>query len=263
MSQTIVFIHGMFQNDRSWVPWVQYFEALDYQCLAPAWPLHEGEPAALRANPPPALGDLGLEETIQSIEGVVAGLGEKPILIGHSVGGLIAQVLANRGLAEMAVCISSVAPNRLLSFDWGFIKNAALINNPLKGNEPFYTDLEAFHAAFCNTMSTEETKAAFEQTATHDSRNVLRDCLGSSGEVDLEEQHVPLLFIGGGDDAIIPSDLVRKNAGAYGNSRGAVDLRIFPGRGHFICGQPGWQAVADYVAKWIRQQSPAISSDRG
>jgi pimeloyl-ACP methyl ester carboxylesterase len=231
---------------------VQYFEALGYRCMTPAWPMHEGDPAALRANPPAGLGDLGLEEIIRVMEGVIAGEPEPPILIGHSVGGLVVQVLVNRGLAAMGVCIGSVAPNRMLAFDWGFIKNAAFISNPLKGNEPFLTDLETFHASFCNTMNLDETKIAFERTATHDSRNVLRDCLGSAGQVDLEEPHVPLLFIGAGEDAIIPSDLVRKNAAAYRASQGMVNLRVFPGRGHFICGQPGWEAVAEFIAGWIR-----------
>ena len=262
MNQTILFIHGMFQNPKSWVPWVQFFEGLGYRCVAPAWPLHEGEPASLRAHPPAALGDLGLEEIIRSVEKAAAGQSAPPILIGHSVGGLIAQVLASRGLAEKCICISPVAPNRMLSFDWGFIKNAALINNPLKGNEPFFTDLETFKAAFCNTMSLAEAKAAFEETAVHDSRNVLRDCLGSAGQVDLQESHVPLLFIGGGEDAIIPSDFVRKNAAAYGASTGAVDLRIFPGRGHFICGQPGWEVIAKFIAEWITQRPAAALHQR-
>ena len=149
MSKSVVFIHGMFQNPRSWEHWVELFDSRGYRCLAPAWPLHEGDPAALRSNPPAGLGDLGLEEIVRSVEGVLArDSEEKPVLIGHSVGGLVAQLLVRKGLAESGVCLSSVAPNRMLSFDWGFIKNSALISNPLKGNEPFFTDLESLPRLF-------------------------------------------------------------------------------------------------------------------
>lgn len=257
MSKTIIFIHGMFQNPVSWQHWLPRFESLGYRCLAPAWPFHEGSPADLRQNPPAGLGDLNLEEILESIGGVIASLPEKPILIGHSVGGLVVQVLVNSGAAAGGVAISSVAPNRMLSFDWGFLKNSALINNPLKGNEPFYTDLETFHGAFCNTMSIEQTAVAFQETATHDSRNVLRTCLGSAGNVDLETVHPPLLFVGGSADEIIPADLNEKNAQAYSSDAGVVDLKIFEGKAHFICGEPGWEEVADFVAEWVQKQFPA------
>jgi pimeloyl-ACP methyl ester carboxylesterase len=253
MSKTIVFIHGMFQNPKSWAKWAKYFEDLGYRCVVPAWPFHEGEPALLREHPPAGLGDLGLEEIVQSMEAVVADQSDEPILIGHSVGGLIVQRLVNEGIADAGVCISSVAPNRMLTFDWGFIKKSALINNPLKGNEPFFTDLKTFRGSFCNTMTMEETILAFAQTATHDSRNVLRDCLGTAGEVDLNLAHSPLLFIGGEKDEIVPAELNEKNANAYGNAAGLVDLKVFPGRGHFICGQPGWEEVAGFVADWLNK----------
>src|SRR5438067_151132 len=88
MKNTIVFIHGMFQNPKSWEKWIAFFTEKGYNCLAPAWPLHEGEPAALRQNPPAGLGDLSLNDIVSRIEEFVLKLDEKPIVIGHSVGGL-------------------------------------------------------------------------------------------------------------------------------------------------------------------------------
>jgi pimeloyl-ACP methyl ester carboxylesterase len=254
MDKTIVFIHGMFQNERSWDKWVTYFEAKGYKCLAPAWPLHEGDPAWLRTNMPADLGMLSLQTVTDAMENVVSDLAEPPILIGHSVGGLIVQLLVAKGLAAAGVAIDSVAPNAMLAFDWGFMKNAALITNPLKGDEPFLQDLETFHAGFCNKMSMEETKVAFDATTTHDSRNVLRDCMGEAGRVDLEMPHVPLLFIGGEDDEIIPAKLNEKNAKSYTDGNSLKEFKEFSGRGHFICGQPGWEEVADYIAEWLEVQ---------
>jgi pimeloyl-ACP methyl ester carboxylesterase len=254
MKSTIVFIHGMFQNPKSWEKWISYFNEKGYNCLAPAWPLHEGEPKALRDNPPTGLGDLELQTIVDKMEGVVKGLEEKPIVIGHSVGGLIVQLLVNKGLAEMGVAIDSVAPNAMLAFDWGFMKNSALIANPFKGNDPFYMDVESFHGSFCNTMPMDETKAAYNETATHDSRNVLRGCMGSQGQVDVELPHVPLLFIGGEKDEIIPFELSERNAKAYTDAGSISGFKEFANRGHFICGQPGWEEVAGYISEWLQKQ---------
>jgi len=250
--QQIIFVHGMFQNPKSWEKWTSFFGERGYACIAPAWPLHEGEPAALRANPPAGLGDLHLREILASIEHSLANL-DAPIMIGHSVGGLITQIMLNRGLISAGVAISSVAPNDMIDFDWGFIKNSALITNPFKGNEPFYMDEKSFHRSFANTLSQPEAAQAYAEFATHDSRNVLRDCLGSDGRIDLSHAHGPLLMIGGEKDEIIPSDLVRKNAEAYDDRVGIIEHREFAGRSHYICGEPGWEEVALYVADWLEQ----------
>ncbi|RFZ85593.1 alpha/beta hydrolase [Mucilaginibacter terrenus] len=249
--KTIIFIHGMFQNPRSWDKWIAFFSAKGYNCLAPAWPLHEGEPSQLRDNPPTGLGDLHLQTIADEMERVVTAQPEPPIVIGHSVGGLIAQLLAAKGLVDVAVPICSVAPNAMLAFDWGFIKNSALITNPFKGNEPFYTDVESFHSSFCNTMSDEDAKRAFTRTATHDSRNVLRDCMGEAGKIDVDQPHVPLLFIGAEMDQIIPAALCKRNAEAYTHTESISEYKEFSNRGHWICGEHGWEEVAGYIASWI------------
>jgi len=252
MSKTIVFVHGMFQNPRSWANWINYFETKGYTCVAPAWPLHEGEPATLRQNPPAGLGELSLDEIVTKIEGVISTQSERPIVIGHSVGGLIVQLLANKNLIAAGVAIDSVAPNAMLSFDWGFFKNSALITNPLKGDQPFLMDEDSFHSSFANTLTKQQSDAAFRDYATHDSRNVLRDCMGSSGKVDLDLPHMPLLFIGGEKDQIIPPQLNEKNVKAYTDIDSITDYKEFPNRSHYICGEPGWEEVAGYTYEWLQ-----------
>lgn len=247
----IVLVHGMFQNPKSWEGWTRTLSALGYECAVPAWPLHKGEPAELRASPSPNLGKLRLREVIESIEAEIGA--DKPIMIGHSVGGLITQVLLNKGLISAGVAIDSVAPNGMLDFDWGFLKNSAVIANPLKGDEPIYMDAKTFHGAFANMLSEAEAKAEFERTATHDSRNVLRDCMGEDGKIDLDKAHGPLLLIGGEKDEIIPAHLTEKNAEAYKKSSGSVTFKKFNGRSHYICNEPGWEEVAGYVTNWLTQ----------
>ena len=258
--KTIIFVHGMFQNPKSWANWIEFFSQRGYNCLAPAWPLHEGEPVTLRENPPAGLGDLSLNTVVNEIEKVVLAQPTKPIVIGHSVGGIIVQLLANRDLISVGVPIDSVAPNGMIDFDWGFFKNSAVIANPLKGDEPIYMDAKTFHGAFANTLSEEEARLAFEQYATHDSRNVLRDCMGQAGKIDLDRPHVPLLFIAGEKDQIIPAALVEKNVKGYTDKSSVTDRQEFPDRSHFICGEPGWQEVATYVYEWLEIQEKQIAN---
>ncbi|MVN22999.1 alpha/beta hydrolase [Mucilaginibacter arboris] len=262
MNSTIVFIHGMFQNPKSWAKWITYFEAKEYNCLAPAWPLHEGEPADLRANPPAGLGDLELNDIIVKIEEMILKLDDKPIVVGHSVGGLIVQLLVNRKMVKAGVAIDSVAPNAMLDFDWGFFKNSAAIANPFKGNEPFEMDGQTFQETFCNTMDPEETKLAYQEFATHDSRNVLRDCMGEAGQLDVELAHAPLLLIAGEKDQIIPASLTEKNAKAYTDEGSITSFKEFPNRGHYICGEPGWEEVAAYAYNWLEDNKTAFQEEQ-
>lgn len=254
----IVFIHGMFQNPKSWDNWVAYFNSKGFNCTAPAWPLHEGEPRALRENPPAALGDLQLTDVLDGVRAGLSG-GNRPVMIGHSVGGLVTQIMLNEGRISAGVAIDSVAPNAMIDLDWGFIKNSTIIANPLKGDDPVYMDAKTFHAAFANTLSEEESAREFEKTALHDSRNVLRGCMGPHGRVDTDVPHGPLLLIGGENDQIIPAHLSEKNFKAYTDKSSVTEFAVFP-RGHYIVNEPGWQAVADRVIAFIQQHAPATIS---
>ena len=268
MKKTIVFIHGMFQNSKSWDKWVAYFTERGYNCVASSWPDHQGEPSALRNNPPESLGDLMLEDVINAMEQAVTGAGgnetelaDKPIIIGHSVGGLLTQIFVNRNLASLGVPICPVAPNMMMTLDWPFFKNVAAIANPLKGDEPFKQTPEGFHEGFCNTLDEAAARQAYEETATHDSRNVLRGCLGSDGQVDLELPHVPMLFVSAKEDQIIPTELVEKNSKAYTDDvSGVATFKEFENRSHYICGEPGWEEVAAYVHQWIEKQHASVNA---
>jgi pimeloyl-ACP methyl ester carboxylesterase len=261
MGGTIVFIHGMFLTPKIWEGWQRFFTGRGYRCLAPAWPWHDGDPAALRDHIPAETGHVGLRDVVDEFAAVVAAQPEKPILIGHSLGGLVAQVLVNRGLAQAGVCISSAAPNGMVTFDWDFLKVSAAIANPLRGDRPYRMTEKEFRRRFCNVMTAEQTLTAYSKYAVHESRNVLRGCLGPAGRVDLRKPHAPLLFVAGDRDRFIPEKLERKNALAYASGAGIVDFKEFPGRGHFICGQTGWQEVASYVDGWLAAE-PWVEANR-
>jgi pimeloyl-ACP methyl ester carboxylesterase len=255
--KTIVFIHGLFQNPRSWVEWKSYFERHGYTCLTPAYPFHEGEPSKLRTNPNPALKKLMLGEVVSHVARSIEHLVNKPLLIGHSMGGLIVQKLISMDLGAAGVCIDSAPPAGIRSFKWSFIRANFPTVNPLQGNSICMPDVNWFHYAFCNTMSKEETKEAYNLFFVPESRNIPRSSVGPQGKIDFSKSHKPLLFIAGEMDNIIPSSLNRENANAYSDRNSKVDFKEFPGRTHFICGQRDWIEVADYTKNWIESISPS------
>lgn len=251
MKPNIVFIHGMFLNPKSWDAWIGYFQELGYACEAPAWPLHEGDPARLRHSDPPGLGELTLAEVYGHYKALLETRSEPPIAIGHSMGGLIVQKLAADGLIRLGVPICPVAPNKMLSLDWGFLRNSAAITNTFAGNEPFEMTEERFHQNFGNTMTESESRDAWETYAMNESRQVLRDVFSFDANVDMDRPHVPFLFIGAENDEIIPNTLVKRNSLAYADKRSHSEYREFSSRGHFICGQNGWEEVAEAIANWL------------
>ncbi|MFD2136880.1 alpha/beta hydrolase [Novosphingobium resinovorum] len=105
MSKTIVLIHGAWLNSRSWEHVKARYEARGYTVLAPDWPLDEGEPAALRARPHPKLEALGQRQIVDHYEAIIRALPEAPVLIGHSLGGVVVQHLLDRGLGVAGVAI--------------------------------------------------------------------------------------------------------------------------------------------------------------
>ncbi|MES2657963.1 MAG: alpha/beta hydrolase [Verrucomicrobiota bacterium] len=260
MKPKIIFIHGMFLNPKSWDEWVGYFEKLGFLCEAPAWPQHEGEPASLRSNVPVELGSLGLGTLYRHYAVMLARELRPPIVIGHSMGGLVMQKLAAAGLIRAGVGICSAAPNRMLAANWGFLRNSAAITNPFAGDTPYEMTPALFHQNFGNTMTQEDSDLAYQNFAVHESRQVLRNVMGEDGELDLDHPHVPLLFIGASDDEIIPASLVMRNAQAYTDERSHSEYVEFSSRGHFICGQNGWEEVALRTANWLEAHLTASRS---
>jgi pimeloyl-ACP methyl ester carboxylesterase len=237
-------------NPKSWAGWVQYFSAKGYNCITPAYPLHEGEPAQLRNNIPVGIGALTLDIVIDSIKKEIGKLDETPIAIGHSMGGLITQMLISQGLVKAGVAIDSAPPADLVSTKWSFLKSNLPVINPLKGDSSFMMSNEHFHYTFCNTMSRAESDKAYEQFVVPESRNIPRSS-GKQGKVDFSKSHVTLLIIAGEKDHIIPASLNEKNFRRYTDKLSKTDFKVFPNRGHFICGQPGWEEVADYAFSWF------------
>ncbi len=251
-SKNIVFIHGLFQNPKSWRAWELFFQSKGFVCHTPAYPFHDGEPSELRKNIDPQLGRITLANVVDSISTYISNLPEKPILIGHSMGGLVVQKLIAKKLGVAGICIDSAPPKGIISVQWSFLRANFPTINPLKGNSVCLPSVEWFHYAFCNTMTIEETDKEYQQFVVLESRNIPRSSTLNDGYIDFSAPHHPLLFIAGEKDNIIPWSLNKKNFLAYKDTNSKKDFKLFPERTHYICGQKDWEEVATYCLSWIK-----------
>jgi len=248
---TIVFVHGMYLNGLSWAPWIERARERGFEAIAPSWPFHEGEPARLRETSDPGLGHLTFGDVVASMKAVIDALPERPVLVGHSIGGLATQKLLADGYARAAVAISSAPPQGVLSLAPDFFRANWPHINPFAGSRPIRMTKARFHYTFATTMTRAESDAAFDELVVPESRNVPRSTLTSQAHIDFTADHAPLLMLAGDTDHLTPEALVRRNAARY---RHPVPVRTFTGRAHFICNQPGWEEVADASFDFLEQQ---------
>lgn len=253
-TRSIVFIHGLFVNNTSWKQWQTYFEAKGFTTYAPANPGHEGDPAALRATVHPQLTGTGFEDVVMNIVKLIDTLPEKPIVVGHSLAGLVVQKLVEMDKAVAGISIDGAPPKNIFA-PLATIKMVLPVVNPFSGNSPFMGSREWYHRAFFNNYSRAESDKLYDQVAVPESRKIARDTLLKPfAKIDFKKPHNPLLFIGGMNDAIFAAAFTKRIADAYKNSKGVADFKAFEGRSHFLCGEKGWEEVAEYVLHWIEKQ---------
>jgi pimeloyl-ACP methyl ester carboxylesterase len=249
-SKTIVLIHGNFVNNNSWAEWKRYYEQKGYKVHTPANPGHAGNPAELRAKVHPDLVKTGFIDVVSNIEKLISTLHERPLIIGHSMAGMATLKLVELGKAVAGVSIDGAPPKNVFP-PFQTLKTVIPAFGFFFGGQYYMGSREWYDYAFFNTLPDAEKKKAFEQFAVPESYKVSRQLvLNSYSNIDFKKPHVPILFVGGGSDNIFPPDLTETIAGRYKGSNSRVDVKIFDGKSHFICGEPGWEKVADYILNW-------------
>lgn len=235
-----------------WEKWESWFREQGHQTLAPAWPEHDA-PIEQQRQASAALGALTLVEVVEHFRKIVGALDEKPILIGHSMGGLIVQLLLSEGLAAAGIAIDSAPPKGVISLKWSFLRSNWPAINPLaNAAKPISLSFAQFQYAFVNGLPPEVQRAAYDRYVVPESRRVGKGPTTSAAIIDYKKPRPPLLMIAGGADHIIPASLNRDNFARYKQTPGVTDFREFPGRTHWTIAQDGWQDVAAAALEWLR-----------
>lgn len=245
-----VFIHGMWATADVWRNWRSFLEGRGWQTLAPALRHHDAPPLA----PPAALGTTSLRDYAADLADALQGLPDKPVLIGHSMGGLLALMLCARGLARAGVLLTPAAPAGVFALRPSNLKAFARIETKWAWwRKPHRATLgEALSHTFNTTDRREgaELHAAF----VHDSGRALFELGlpwldgGKATTVDPRLVTVPLLFVAAGQDQLTPPGVVRRAAERFGH---VADYVEYPGQGHWVLGQPGWERIAEDTAAWL------------
>jgi pimeloyl-ACP methyl ester carboxylesterase len=260
-TNTIVLIHGLWVTPRSWDRFRGYFEARNYRVLTPAWPRLVGDVEEVRRDPS-ALNGLGIKECVDHYDAIIRDLDEPPIIIGHSFGGLFAQMLLDRGLGAAGVAIDAAQPKGVLRLPAAQIRALSpVLLNPANRKRTVALTYKEFRYGFANTMSEADARAAFEAEAIPSpGRPVFEAGLANLNPRAVtkvkyrNDKRAPLLLIAGSDDHTVPAAVNRSNYRKYHNSKAVTSFKEFPGRSHMIIAQTGWEQVADYALSWAEQQ---------
>ena len=251
MAETIVMIHGMWGGSWCWDNYRSFFERKGFRCLTPVLRHHDIQP---QDPPPEALGRLSLRDYADDLEDFVRALEETPFIMGHSMGGLLAQMLGARGLGKGLVLLTPAPPAGInaLTFTvirsfwsvlskWGFWKNP----HRLPFNAASYAMM---HRLPEDQRSREYAKLVFESGRAAAEIGFWPVDLGGAARVDHDAVRCPMLVIGAVEDRITPLAVTRKVARKYAH---VATFRQFDGHAHWVIGEPGWEEIAGAVHRWM------------
>jgi non-heme chloroperoxidase len=258
----VVFVHGLWLHADSWGPWVDRFREAGYEPTAPGWPGDSSTAEETRANADRVAGH-GIDDVVAHYAKVIDGLGAKPIVVGHSFGGLIAQRLLGEGHAAAAVGIDPAPIKGVVFLPFSALRVASIaLRNPANRKRAVSLTPEQFRYGFGNALPAAESDELYERWAIPSPGKPLFEAASanlsrrSPARVDTKaRERGPLLLTAGGKDHTVPRSITRSTLRLYRKSPAVTELREFPDRGHSLTIDSGWNEVADAVLGWLELHS--------
>jgi pimeloyl-ACP methyl ester carboxylesterase len=254
----LMFVHGAWLSSGSWENFADYFAHRGFDVSAPEWPRKQGDVEELREASEDIKG-LGITEIVDHYEERIDALDEPPVLIGHSFGGLIVELLLDRGLGRAGVAMSPAPPKGILVLPFASLKAAApALAHPSKRHGVVPLTLEEFTYGFVNTFSPEDAKAAYDRYAVPETGQIFFEAgfanfhLHPPTEVHFKsDDRAPLLIIGAEKDHTVPASVAKKQYEKYEKSSAQTDYVEFPGRPHLMMVSEGWEEIAGRIESWL------------
>src|SRR6476646_4407889 len=257
----VVFVHGLWLHADSWGPWVDRFREAGYAPQAPGWPGDAATVEETREHAE-AVAGFGVGDVVDHYAGLIDALPAKPIVIGHSFGGLIAQRLLADGHASAAVGIDAAPIKGVIYLPPSALRVASVaLRNPLNRNRAVALTRDQFRYGFGNQLSASESEELFDRWAIPSPGKPLFEAAianlvpGSPVKVDTGNvTRGPLLLTAGGKDHTVPPAITHQTLKQYAKSNAVTELKEFPDRGHSLTIDGGWSGVADAVLDWLGAQ---------
>lgn len=254
VANSVVFITGAFMSNNCWDEWIVYFENEGYKCTAPAWPHKEASAEQLRNKPSDdAIASNTIASVTEYFRTIIKTLPEKPILVGHSMGGLIVQLLLHEGLASAGVAVHSFPPSGVNSFRFSFLtaiwKTMMLFTSTRK---TYMISFRKWRKTIVNGRTYEEQKKMYYQYAVPESKKIIRDIYRCSTKINFHKHHAPILLTSGSSDKLVPAGLNYWNYKQYANTHSTAGYTEFNNHNHLVFGQQNWQEEAESVLCWLK-----------
>jgi pimeloyl-ACP methyl ester carboxylesterase len=255
----VIFIHGLWIHSAAWQPWLELFQNNGYAVSAPGWPGDLATVAQTRSNPD-GMNDVGIQQIIDHYAGLIQEQGGvKPLVVGHSFGGLIAQELLAEGLIAAAAAIDPAPIKGVKALPVAQLRSAfPVLGNPANRHRTVSLTAKQFHYAFGNALSEEESNALHEAWSIPASGKPLFEDAGanfsrhSAAKVDTHvADRGPLLLTSGTEVHVVPFKVTKEVVAMYSKSPAVTDFHVFEGRGHSLTIDGGWKDVAVVVLEWL------------
>ncbi|RZU45273.1 pimeloyl-ACP methyl ester carboxylesterase [Fluviicoccus keumensis] len=255
MSRTIVMIHGMWGTHANWRKYRDFFEGRGYTCVVPDLRHHDVPPDA----PPPAgLGDTGIEDYVDDLEALIRAMPEPPVIMGHSMGGLIAQLLAERGLGKAIVLMTPASPAGINALKLSVIRSTMSIQSSWGfWKKPMRITFQEACYGILNLLPPAEQQQAYA-AFVHESGRAAFEIgywpfdINRSTSINAAKVKQPMLVVAATEDRMTPAVVVHKVAEKYGKNATYME---FAGHSHWILEEQGWEAVAGAVESWVSRHA--------
>jgi non-heme chloroperoxidase len=262
----VVFVHGLWLLPGSWQRWAEVFEEAGYIALMPDWPDDPATVAEANANPGVMAGKT-VGQVADHFSAVIAQLERKPAVVGHSFGGLLAQILAGRGQSAVTVAIAPAPFRGVLPLPFSALRASwPVLGNPANRHRAVPLSDEQFRYAFANAVGADEARQLYRTFAVPASGAPLFQAATANvnpwtqAQVDtLNQERGPLLIVSGEKDHTVPWAIANASFKQQQANPGLTEIVEMPGRGHALIIDSGWREVADTALAFVRRFAMADS----
>ncbi|HWF52012.1 MAG TPA: alpha/beta hydrolase [Solirubrobacteraceae bacterium] len=256
----VVFIHGLWLLPSSWDRWKERFEEAGYATVAAAWPDDPETVEAARANPQVFAGKK-VGQVADHVEEVIGALTGKPAVVGHSFGGLLAQIIAGRGLSAASVAIDPAPFRGVLPLPISSLRSAMpVLMNPANFGRAVTLTYDQFRYGWANAVSEQEARELYDTFHVAAPGAPLFEAATANlnpwtqAKVDSKNpDRGPLLLISGGEDHTVPWAITNASFKHQSHNPGVTEITEIPGRGHALTIDSGWREVADKTLSFVKR----------
>jgi non-heme chloroperoxidase len=254
----VVFVHGLWLLPNSWYRWAELFEHAGYAALTPGWPDDPATVEEAKAHPEVFAGK-SIGEVADHFEVVINGLRKKPVVIGHSFGGLLTEILAGRGLASASVAISPAPFRGVLPLPISSLRAASpALRNPANRHRAIPLTYEQFRYSFANAVDEDQAKRLYDQFCVPTPAEPLFQAAAANlnpwteAKVDSKNpDRGPMLIIAGGKDHTVPVSISKSSFKHEEDNKGVTEMVELDDRGHAMTIDDNWQEVAETALKFV------------